>query len=149
MPWCRVVSDCLYWLDLNQSVSQCVHVSLFSLLPDCINLLFYLPDLLSVLPSLVVWDHGGKFVNLLLVLPVIKRREGQSAHVSTLYCIVVKIDGQPWNLLAENYLFFFWCLVLVSCHDECWICVRCCKCVWSRLTFISLSNYGRRSCAFR
>jgi hypothetical protein len=44
---------------------------LFRLLPDSLNLLFYLVNLFSVSPSLVVWDHGGELVNLLLVLPVV------------------------------------------------------------------------------
>jgi hypothetical protein len=33
--------------------------------------LIYFGNLLSVSPSLVVWDHGGELVNLLLVLPVV------------------------------------------------------------------------------
>ena len=44
---------------------------LFRLLPDSLNLLIYLGNLFSVSPSLVVWDHGGELVNLLLVLPVV------------------------------------------------------------------------------
>ena len=140
----RIVNGCRYWLDLDQSVSQCCQVSLSSLLPDWINLLFYLRDLLFVLPSLVVWDHGSEFVNLLLVLPVYQKEEKVSQYMC-LHCIVVKTDGQIWNLLAENDLFFFYCFVLASSHDECWMCVSAVS-VFEVVWLLSLFRfYGKRS----
>jgi len=127
-----------------KSASQCQQMSLSSLLPDWINLLFYLRDFLFVLPSLVVWDHGSEFVNLLLVLPVYQKEEKVSQYMC-LHCIVVKTDGQIWNLLAENDLFFFYCFVLASSHDECWMCVSAVS-VFEVVWLLSLFRfYGKRS----
>ena len=122
-----------------KSVSQWCQVSLSSLLPDWINLLFYLRDLLFVLPALVVWDHGSEFVNLLLVLPVIKKKRRSVGQQMCLHLYCSQDRWTDFKLTCWEWSLLLW--LLCACFLPWWMLnVReCCKCVWSCLTFISLS----------
>jgi hypothetical protein len=87
----------------------------------------------------VVWDHGSEFVNLLLVLPVIKKKRRSVGQQMCLHLYCSQDRWTDFKLTCWEWSLLLW--LICSCFLPWWMLnVReCCKCVWSCLTFISLS----------